>query len=204
MRSDVRLQLYIGPAVPIPVSQDVIESLQSVQVTVTAEKEKPSGFQLTFSLSNRSPLATLFMLSGGTPIPLVRVVIVAVVNGTPEILMDGVMTNHQFSPGDAGRPGTLTVTGEDLTRVMDYLSLDGLPYPAMPPEARVLIMLAKYVLFGVIPLVIPSVLIDVPIPTDRIPRQQGTDLNYIRLLARDVGYAFYLFPGPIVGTSFAY
>ncbi|MEO7360523.1 MAG: hypothetical protein ABI120_09335, partial [Gemmatimonadaceae bacterium] len=75
---------------------------------------------------------------------------------------------------------------------------------AMPAEARVLLMLAKYALFGVVPLVIPSILIDVPIPIDRIPRQQGSDLNYIRMLARDVGYTFYLKPGPVPGMSVAY
>jgi hypothetical protein len=200
------LGLMIGPAVPIPVSRTVVDALQSVQVTTTAQFGKPSVFQLTFAIDNRSPITTLFMISGGAGIPLIRVVIVATINGTPDVLIDGVMTNHQFSPGTGGQPGTLTVTGEDLSRVMDYsfLPTDGTPYPAMPPEARVLLMLAKYVLLGVVPLVIPSVLIDVPIPIDRIPRQQGSDLHYIRMLARDVGYTFYLKPGPVPGMSVAY
>jgi hypothetical protein len=68
----------------------------------------------------------------------------------------------------------------------------------------VALMLAKYLPFGVIPLVIPSILIDVPIPVERIPNQRGTDLNYIRWLAKRVGYVFYLEPGPAVGTSVAY
>jgi hypothetical protein len=204
MVKGVQLSLMIGPAVPVPVSRDVIEHLRSVQVTTNTELGKPSAFQLTFELNNRSPITTLFMVAAGVPIPLVRVVIVATVAGTPQVLMDGVMTHHQFAPGESGRPGTLTVIGEDLSRVMDYLPLDGIPYPAMPPEARVLIMLAKYALLGVIPMVIPSVLIDVPIPVQEIPRQQGTDLKYILKLARDVGYTFYLTPGPVPGTSIAY
>jgi len=194
----------IGPAVPIPVPQSVIDALQSVTVTTTAERGKPSGFQLTFALNNRSPLTTLFLLSGGVPVPLVRVVITALLGGTPEVLIDGVMTQHQFQPGAGGQQGTLTVTGEDLTRVMDYIPMSGIPYPAMPPEARVVLILAKYALFGVIPLVIPSVLIDVPIPTNEIPRHQGTDRFYINKLADDVGYAFYLEAGPAPGTSVAY
>lgn len=206
MAKRVTLSLMVGPAVPIPVSRTVIDALQSVQVTTTTELGKPSVFQLTFAINNRSPITTLFMLSGGGGIPLVRVVIIAIVDGTPDVLIDGVMTNHQFSPGTGGQQGTLTVTGEDLSRVMDYqlLPTDGTPYPAMPAEARVLLMLAKYVLFGVVPLVIPSVLIDVPIPIDRIPRQQGSDLHYIRMLANDVGYTFYLKPGPVPGMSIAY
>src|SRR6185312_15157146 len=45
---------------------------------------------------------------------------------------------------------------------------------------------------------------DVPNPTDRIPTQQGNDLEYIRLLAERVGYVFYLDPGPLPGMSTAY
>ena len=47
---------------------------------------------------------------------------------------------------------------------MDIIELTGLPYPAMPPSARVLLVLAKYAAFGVIPLVIPSIVEDLPIP----------------------------------------
>jgi hypothetical protein len=53
-------------------------------------------------------------------------------------------------------------------------------------------------------MVIPSVLVDVPIPVDRIPLQQGKDLAYIRGLADEVGYVFYVDPGPAPGTSTAY
>jgi len=88
--------------------------------------------------------------------------------------------------------------------VMDYIDFSGIPYPAMPPEVRVLAILAKYAVFGVLPMVIPSVLIDVPIPVDRIPLQQGKDLAYVRALADDVGYVFYVDPGPVPGVSTAY
>jgi hypothetical protein len=202
MVKGVNLTLMIGPAVPIPVPQSVLDALVAIQVTNSTQG--PSAFQLTFNLSNNSPLQTIFLLSSGSPLPLIRVVIVATINGTPEVLIDGVMTNHQVTPGNDGGHSTLTVTGEDLTRVMDYIDFSGIPYPAMPPEARVAIILAKYLAFGAIPMVIPSILIDVPIPTDRIPRQKGTDLKYITKLAEEVGYVFYVEPGPAPGTSIAY
>lgn len=195
------LTLMIGPAVPVPVSKDVLDALDSVQVT--SSTAGPSVFQLTFKINNRSLLQTLFLLSGGSPIPLVRVVLVATVNGSPETLIDGVMTHHQLTPGSDGN-STLTISGDDLTAVMKYIDFSGFPFPAMPPEARVLLMLAKYAVFGVIPMVIPSVLIDIPIPIDRIPRQQGSDYAYITQLADEVGYVFYLTPGPAPGTSIAY
>jgi hypothetical protein len=198
----IQLTLMIGPAVPLPVSRSILDALTTVQVTTSTDG--PSVFQLTFTLSTHSPLHTLFLVTGGAPIPLVRVLLVATVKGTAEVLIDGVMTNHEVSPGGDAGHATLTVTGEDLTRVMDYIPFDGFPFPAMPPEVRVLLMLAKYAAFGIAPLVLPSVLIDVPIPTDRIPRQQGTDLAYIRQLADEVGYVFYIDSGPAPGLNVAY
>jgi hypothetical protein len=202
MLKRVHLTLMIGPAVPVPVSQDVLDALTDVEVTVP--EAGPTVCRLSFTLSTRSPLHTIFLLSGGSSIPLVRVVVVATVNGTPEVLMDGVMTNHEVSPGSDAGHTTLNIMVEDLTRVMDYIDFSGFPFPAMPPEARVLLMLAKYAAFGVVPMVLPSVLIDIPIPTERIPRQKGTDLAYIKSLAEDVGYVFYCEPGPAPGMSIAY
>jgi len=201
MAKGLHLSLMIGPVVPLPVSQSVLDALTSVQVTISAGEA--AGFQLTFAISNRSPLHTLFLVAGGAAPPLIRVVIVATINGTANVLIDGVMTHHQIAPGGENGQSTLTVTGEDLTRVMDLIDFSGVPYPAMPPEARVALIVAKYAVFGMVPLVIPSVLLDIPIPVDRIPRHQGTDLAYVRQLADDVGYVFYIDPGPQPGMNVA-
>jgi hypothetical protein len=193
----------MGPAVAVPVPEEVTDSLKSVQVTSTSGRT--TGFQLTFTLSNRSPLQTLFLLTGGTSlIPLLRVILVVTTNGTPDVLIDGVITNHQVTPSNTPGQSTLAVTGEDLTRVMDYIDFSGVPYPGMPPEARVAVILAKYAMFGILPLIVPSVLTDVPIPTEMIPRHEGTDLKYIKQLADDAGYVFYIEPGPVPGTNTAY
>jgi hypothetical protein len=202
MLKGVHLTLLVGPAVPAPVPQAVLEALMSVQVTTGSSQR--SGFQLVFNLSTQSPLHTLFLLSAGSAIPVMRVIIVATVNGTPEVLMDGVITNQEISPGNEPGRATLTVTGEDLSHVMDLIDFTGVPYPAMPAEARVPLIIAKYAFLGIIPVVLPSILIDVPIPVFRIPRHQGTDLAYLNQLADEVGYVFYIDPGPAVGTSVAY
>jgi hypothetical protein len=196
------LTLMIGPVVPVPVSQEVLDALTSVSVTTNSESG--SGFQLEFTLSNNSPLQTIFLLAGGAAIPLIRVIIIVTVGGNSEILMDGVMTNHEIRPGADVSHSVLTITGEDLSRVMDYIDFSGFPFPAMPAEARVALIVAKYSFLGLVPLVIPSILIDIPIPTDRIPVQQGKDLTYVRALADEVGYVFYVEPGPEVGMSTAY
>jgi hypothetical protein len=198
----VRLQLLLGPGGPVPAPRAVIDAVQEVKVH-SASGDTQSGFDLTFRLSTRSPLHTLFLLTGGTMPPIFRVVIAVTHRGTTAVLMDGVMTDHQVR-SDAGPTATLTIRGKDLTALMDVIPLDGVPYPAMPPAVRVLVALAKYAAFGCLPMVIPSVLEDIPIPIERIPRHQGTDYGYIKALADEVGYVFYIDPGPVPGVSKAY
>jgi hypothetical protein len=202
MLKGIDLQLYVGPLVPIAASRAVIEALN--EVTVTTNDVGKSGFQLSFTISTQSPLHTLFLLSGGSPVNILRVVIVAIYNGTPQVIMDGVVTNHEIAPGGDAGHATLNITGEDLSVLMDKIDFSGFPFPALPAEGRVALMLLKYAVLGIVPLVIPSILIDVVIPTSRIPTQQGTDLSYINELASQVGYVFYLDPGPVPGVNIAY
>lgn len=200
--SGVNLSLLIGPAAPLPVPLEVIDALDSVKVMSKATGT--SGFELVFKISVQSPLQTLFLLAGGASIPLVRVVIAVTVSGQTNVLIDGVMTDHNVGTDAQDGLTTLTIRGEDLSRVMDYVDFSGLPFPAMPSELQVLACLAKYALFGVVPMVIPSVATDISIPPIQILRQQGTDLDHVRRLADMTGYVFYLDPGPAIGTSVAY
>jgi hypothetical protein len=189
--------------VPLPVPQIVLDALTSIKVINNTDDK--SVFELSFTLSNKSPLHTIFLLAAGNT-PFLRVILIVTINGSPQVLMDGVTTMTQVTPGSDPSHSTLTVTGEDLTKVMasNLIDLSGLPFPAMPAEARVALIIAKYAMFGLIPLVIPSFFPDIPIPTDRIPTQQGNDLEYVRKLAADVGYVFYIDPGPVPGVNTAY
>ena len=202
MLKGIHLSLMIGPSVPVPVSRTVLDALTEVEVRVAAGER--SGFKLVFNLSNQSPLQTAFLLTAGNLPPVMRVVLVATVNGATEVLIDGVISRHSIAPGSDAGHSLLTLMGHDLTLLMDLIDFSGIPYPAMPPEARVALCIAKYAAFGIVPMVIPSVLIDVPIPTEQIPRHQGTDLKYITDLADEVGYVFYLEPGPQPGMSLGY
>jgi hypothetical protein len=203
MLKGLYLTLLVGPVVPVPVPQVALDALTGVNVE--SHTGGASGFDLTFTLSNRSPLHTIFLLAAGKT-PLLRVILVVTVNGSPEVLMDGVTTLVQVTPGNAPGHSTLTVTGEDLTKVMDsnLIDLSGNPYPAMPAEARVALIIAKYAMFGVVPLVIPSLFTDIPLPIERMPTHQGSDLQYVQKLAADAGYVFYIDPGPVPGMNKAY
>jgi len=202
MLKGIHLTLMMGPIVAVPVPKSVLEALTGI--TVKTNDVGRSGFELSFTVSTRSPLHTLFLLTGGSSISLLRVIIVVTLNGTPNVLIDGVVTNHQIAPGaDAGH-STLTLTGEDLTVLMDKTDFSGFPFPAVPAEGRVALLLLKYAFLGIVPLIIPSVMISVVLPTAAIARQKGTDLAYINHLAERVGYVFYLEPGPAPGVSIGY
>nr|WP_256735046.1 hypothetical protein [Variovorax sp. dw_954] len=192
----------IGPIVPATAPRPVMDALARVEVKT--DDTGPSGFQIEFSIDKQSPLQILFLLTGGQPLLFMRCILVATVNGVASVLIDGVITNNHIAPGDKGSNSTLTITGRDLTALMDQSNLSGFPFPACPREARVALLLAKYAFFGIVPVIIPSVMVDVSLPIDETPGQQGTDFAYLRSMADEVGYVFYLQAGPAVGASTAY
>jgi hypothetical protein len=197
----IKLQLLIGP-VPIPAPPEVVEALTSVKIEAAAG-ETQAGFELVFDLPQRSPLRTLFLLTGGGSLPLMRVVLVVQFGAHAEAVIDGVTTNVETQPGEGG-VGKLVVKGKDMSALMDIIEFTGIPFPAMPPAVRVLLVLAKYAALGVLPMVIPSIVEDLPLPTDRVPQQRGTDYAYLKTLAQQCGYVFYMEPGPVPATSKAY
>lgn len=193
----VRLQLFLGPAVPVPAPRFVLDALTGVKVECGAG-DAQSGFELTFSIPKDSPVQAFFPVT----VPVFRCVVAVTVRGVTEVLVDGVVTHQDMTA--AGPTAVLHVKGKDLTCVMDLVPFDGIPYPAMSPAVRVLTVLAKYAALGCAPLVIPSLLEDVPVPVDRVPTQQGTDYAYVRALAKEAGHVFYIDPGPVPGVSKAY
>jgi hypothetical protein len=200
MLNGVYLTLMIGPTVPIPAPSPVMEALKSVQVSSSKDR---TGFQLTFTVGKTSPLQ-LTMLPAGYFDPMItRVVIIVTMNGLPRMLMDGIITRQEITPSNEPGQSTLTVTGEDLSVLMDIIEIK-IPYPCMPVAARVALILAKYVAFGIVPVIVPPPGDAPPNPTEEIPVQTGSDRDYLRGLASQCGYVFYVEPGPAPLTSIAY
>jgi hypothetical protein len=197
----IYLTLLMGPLLPVPVPVQVTDALLSAQVTVTAGQR--SGFQLGFDLA-KTDLINTVLLPAGFFDPQIRVVIIVTVSGVPTVLMDGVIIRQEVAVSNAAGQSTLTITGEDLTVLMDLEEKPGIPFPSLPAAARVAAIIATYAQYGIFPLVIPELFPDVTLPTQRIDFQKGTDLGYINQLAKANGYVFYLDPGPVPLTSRAY
>jgi hypothetical protein len=201
MVKGIHLTLLIGTGVPAPAPKIVVDALSDVQVNSDIER---SGFQLTFNVGKNSPLLTAMLPAGYFDPMITRVVIIVTVRGIPNVLMDGMVTRQEISPSNQPGKSTLTVTGEDLSVLMDVVEMSFMRYPAMPEIAQVNTILAKYAVFGIAPFVIPPIFVDVPNPIENIPTHTGTDLHYIKQLASENGYIFYVEPGPAPGTSIAY
>jgi len=197
----IRLTLLMGPQIAVPVPQPVTDALLSAQVTVTAGQR--SGFQLGFDLA-KNGLINRVLLPAGAFDPKIRVILVVTVNGTPSVLIDGVIIRQEVGVSNQPGQSTLTVTGEDLTVLMDLEERLGKDFPALPHAGQVALILAPYAQYGVVPLVIPELFPSVPMPTQRVDFQKGTDLGYLTELAKANGYVFYLDPGPLPGMSRGY
>ncbi len=198
----VQLTLLIGRTVPVPAPPNLIEALDEVQVEHTDEGK--SGFQITFR-AGRSTTDLLDYPFLASPLlrPCSRVVLIVTFRGMPEVLMDGIITNQQLSPGQQPGTSTLTVTGEDVSVMMD-LEEKSEEHPAQPELVIALKIIASYAQYGLIPMTIPPPSVDVPLPIERIPTQQGTDLEYLQEMAERFAYVFYVSPGPAPLTNTAY
>jgi hypothetical protein len=197
----IQLTLLIGPGVPVPAPKPVSDALLSAQVTSGGDR---TGFQLVFSVNKPSPLRRELLPAGFFDPGTTRVILLCTVGGMPHVLVDGFVTRHELAPSNVPGQSTFTVTGEDVTLLMDVVQMPFQRYPAMPVQAQVLAILARYAFLGIVPIVVPPIFGDLPTPTEKVATQTGTDLAYVKKLAADNGYVFYVEPGPAPGANLAY
>ncbi len=200
MLKGVHLTLMIGPAVPVPAPEVVVEALDSVQVNHDQER---SGFQLTFAVGTNSLLLTTMLPAGYFDPMITRVIIIATVNGFPNVLMDGIVTRQEMTPGNEVGQSRLTITGEDLSIAMDVIEKI-VPYPSFTDVAKIYTILAPYALLGVTPIVIPPIVPVIKPSSASWETQRMTDRAYLKDIARRAGYIFVVIPGPLPGQSTAY
>lgn len=201
--SGVQLALLIGPTVPLPAPESLTVALDAVEVSHSDTGR--SGFQLTFRAGRGQGFGALDypLLRSRLLRPFSRVILVARVGALPRVLIDGVIGDVQFNPGDSPGTASLTVSGEDLTALMDMEERIA-DYPSQNEPMIAARILARYARYGVTPLIVPPPSLDLPLPIERVPVQHGTDLSYLKQMAARFAYDFYLMPGPLPGASVAY
>jgi hypothetical protein len=199
----VRLSLLIGPTVPLPATPDIAEAVQSVSVNQSDEGR--SGFQIVLQVGRAGPTDLLDYRLMGNPLLALfnRVILTVLFQAVPQVLIDGIITNRQFSPGAEPGTGILTLTGEDVSVMMD-LEKKRSSYPAMSEPLIALKIIGAYAKYGLVPIIIPPASVDQPLPIDRTPTHQGTDLEQLKAIGERFGHVFFIEPGPAPGTNLAY
>ncbi len=193
----IRLVLMMGQTLPLPASQEVMNAFSSLEVTNDADQG--DGFQLTFKLAKGSALDYTLLQSGAVE-PFNRVVVAVAFGVVPEVLIDGIITHHQLAPSNEPGQSTLTVTGKDVSLMLD-LEEKNEQYKNQPDWLIVTQLLGAYAQYGILPKPTPTAVI--PIEIERVPRQQETDLKFIQRLAQRNGFVFYVEPLTL-GVNTAY
>ncbi|HXN91653.1 MAG TPA: hypothetical protein VN906_09225 [Candidatus Sulfotelmatobacter sp.] len=189
-RKGIRLMIWSGPTIPTPLPPEVLASLTKVDVTNDARQG--DGFQMTVQLSKDNP-ADYGILLGGSLDLFNRMIIAVLIGASLEVLIDGVITQHQLSPSEEPGRSALTVTGKDISVMLDLEEHED-SYPYQPDSVIVERLLLTYIPNGLMGphMIIPT--LDFPIDLMRTPQQHGTDFKFILELARRNGYVFYVEP----------
>jgi len=202
--ANLRLGLYFGKLRPSPAPASIVSAIQTVNISQSDTDAGRQGFNITFK-ADRGP-----QMNADYPLlrhPLLhvgqRLVISVTLNAAQYVLMDGIIGHIQLNPPAGGQEATLTVTGEDLSVLLDMVDID-VSLPPIGHLGAALLILAKYLPLGIVPDVQRPLKDLITAPTERVPFQQGTDLDYLRRIAAEHSYIFMIKPGPVPGASKAY
>lgn len=197
------MTLLVGPTIAVPAPMAITEAIERVEVTHTDSGR--SGFQVTLQATRTGAFGLIDYPLLRHPLlrPFNRVILLVTLNAFPRVLMDGIITRQDLDPSDGAGAATMTLTGEDVSVMMD-LEERTAEHPAQPDAAIAAKIILTYAKYGLIPMVIPPVMVDVPLPIERIPVQRGTDLSFLEQLARRYGHVFFIAPGPAPFTNTAY
>src|SRR5713226_10532980 len=145
--TSIRLQLLIGATVPLPAPPALIDALSSLDVRNNDTGR--DGFQIAFNMGRESLLDYNLLMNPALE-PPARVIIMVIIGALPQVLIDGIITNHQVAPGSKPGTGTLVVTGEDISLQLDFQDRNE-TYPNQGDSDIVTTILGRYATYGIRP-----------------------------------------------------
>lgn len=192
--SGVKFHIMIGPQIPAPIPAALAASFVSAEVTIG--DTAPAGFQLNFQLRyNGLRSIAQDALFGSSLLNTFNRVHLAVQidGGIPDVLINGIITNHQHQPGPDPGVTTLTLTGEDMTLMMDREEVKA-HHKGQDSFVIVQKILKKYKRWQITPNVRPPTTVLTPARNENGAMQKETDRAFIQRLARLNGFVFMLKP----------
>lgn len=195
----IKLQLLIGPTMPKPAPAIVMNSLLDVEIE--NRDDGRDGFRMTFTLGRKTMSNDFTLLRDQYLETRHRVIILVLMKGQTQVLIDGFITHHQLMPGYEPGQTRLIVMGEDISLKMD-LDPKRNTYSNQSDSSIVKTILGRYGQYGLVPQITETK--EQPSVKLRLPAQNGTDLSYIRMLAERNSFIFYVEPTNKAGTVNAF
>jgi hypothetical protein len=194
----IRLQLLVGSTVPLPAPFAVVDALREIEVINTDRGR--DGFELKLAIGKDSQM-NYGLLASGILDPPNRVIIMVIVNALPQVLIDGIITQHEMVLSNEPGRSILDVKGEDISARLD-LEEKKKTFANQKDSDIVGTILRDYATYGLRPDVKQTD--DTPSESERKPTQHGTDLEYVQALARKNGFVFYVEPTDVPGFTTAH
>jgi hypothetical protein len=179
-----------------PAPPPLVDALQELHVETSIEVA--SVFRLRFGIT-QTAIGDWSILDLDPFRPFVPVQIrIQQGLGAPEAVINGYVSEHGVSYGAEAGSSTLEVTGMDATFLMN-LQEKAMPWPNLPDSAIAMAIFGQH---AVVPQVDPTP----PVLTmpEGMTVQRGTDIRFLRRLARRNGFDCYVQPEPLSGLDFGY
>jgi hypothetical protein len=193
----IKANILIGPSpVALPMPIDALQALEELEIKLS--DSEPSGFRMVLRAGRTGPLDFL-------ETPLVadprfnrgaRLVVTMLFDAVPTVIFDGLVTERHVSPGEGPNQGRIVLLGHDLSFEM-HREVRSVEHPAMDETMIANLIALSYPQFGMIPMVLPPMVVDPPLPIERTPQQRCSDWDYLNEMAERHGYVTYIDPGPL-------
>src|SRR5262249_29882133 len=191
--------LLMGPAggPPLPVPPPLLTALQKIEVETSTEMA--SVFRLRFGISQTQIgdwdlLMPQYEETFFRPLSRVQIRIKVGID-IPKAVINGYITNQQVLYDDEGGASAMEVTGMDATMLMN-LQEKAIPWPLAGFPTDNLIASTIFPQYGILPMAIPSLPMNVDPTGSDATMQRSTDIRFLRRLAQRNSYECFVQPNP--------
>ena len=183
------LQIAYAPAPP-----PVVDAVE--EIAVDASLESGSALRLRLGIA-QNDLGDWRLLQEDLFRPLTPVTVRVAVGAVPlpQALVTGYVVRQDVTYADTGGESTLDISGLDATVLMG-LQEKVMPWPNLPDSAIATAIFAQYALVPMVQPTAPSL-----IEPEGTTIQRGSDLRFLRKLARRNGFDVYVQPEPTTGID---
>jgi hypothetical protein len=180
----------------VPAPPPVVDAVQEIEIDTSTREA--GAFRLRLGISP-TRLGDWSVLEFDLFRPLVPVSIrLSNPMGIPEAVINGYVTRQEVTYSDEPGGSVLEVSGMDATHLMN-LQEKVMPWPNLPDMAIATAIFGQY---AIVPRVQPTP--PLLVEPEGTTTQRGTDIRFLKRLARRNGFECYVQPEPLTGLDMGY